>query len=243
MADTATGPGWELRQGDWREVLNDVTSCDAVITDPPYSARTHAGHDDGVGQAGKRRKLGYTPMEAGAVWLSKWAQRASGWFVAFTSHDLVSFYEKELALAGRYVFAPLPWVAPGSRVRLCGDGPSCWTTQIVVARPRTQAMAKWGTLPGAYIGPAERCALVVGAKPLWLMRALIRDYTRPGDLVVDPYAGGATTLLAAVIEGRRAIGAELDPETYAAAVGRMQSFEAAQQVELLPRLSGEQGEL
>lgn len=53
------------------------------------------------------------------------------------------------------------------------------------------------------------------------MRELIRDYTRPGDLIVDPFAGGGTTLLAAAIEGRRCIGAELDPETYRKAVKRL----------------------
>lgn len=28
------GDGWELRLGDWRDVMSDV-SCDALITDPP----------------------------------------------------------------------------------------------------------------------------------------------------------------------------------------------------------------
>jgi site-specific DNA-methyltransferase (adenine-specific) len=53
------------------------------------------------------------------------------------------------------------------------------------------------------------------------MRAIIRDYTRPGDLIVDPFAGSGTTLLAARLEGRRAIGAELDPKTFALAVKRL----------------------
>jgi site-specific DNA-methyltransferase (adenine-specific) len=68
----------------------------------------------------------------------------------------------------------------------------------------------------------ERAAAIPGAKPLALMRALVRDYSRPGDLIVDPFAGGATTLLAAAMEGRRAIGAECDPETFAKAVKRLQ---------------------
>jgi len=56
---------------------------------------------------------------------------------------------------------------------------------------------------------------------MWLMRAIVSDYSRPGDLVCDPFAGGGTTLLAAAIEGRRAIGAEESPETYARAVRRL----------------------
>ena len=121
---------------------------------------------------------------------------------------------------GRYVFAPLPCVISGMTVRLGGDGPSSESVSLVVARPRTAEAAKWGTLPGFYKGPAEKC-IVVGGKPLWLMRAIIRDYTRPGDLVVDPCAGGGTTLLAAVMEGRRAIGAEMDPATFDKAVARL----------------------
>ena len=29
----------DLRLGRWQDVLADVTTCDAVICDPPYSAR------------------------------------------------------------------------------------------------------------------------------------------------------------------------------------------------------------
>jgi site-specific DNA-methyltransferase (adenine-specific) len=53
------------------------------------------------------------------------------------------------------------------------------------------------------------------------MQSIVKDYSRPGDLIVDPCAGGGTTLLAAAIEGRRAIGAECDPETFAKAVRRL----------------------
>jgi site-specific DNA-methyltransferase (adenine-specific) len=42
-------------------------------------------------------------------------------------------------------------------------------------------------------------------KPIALFRYLIRTYTRPGDLVVDPCVGSGTTALAARAEGRRYI--------------------------------------
>jgi site-specific DNA-methyltransferase (adenine-specific) len=40
------------------------------------------------------------------------------------------------------------------------------------------------------------------------MRALVRDYSRPGDLIVDPFCGSGTTALAAASEGRRCITSE-----------------------------------
>lgn len=45
-------------------------------------------------------------------------------------------------------------------------------------------------------------------KPQDLLRYLIRTYTKPGDLVVDPFAGSRSTGEAAVAEGRRAITVE-----------------------------------
>jgi len=212
-------------------VLADVRACDAVITDPPYSERTHAkqrhgrrgvGYRDGwVTSAG----LGYGGLDArGCMEIAAWACRVSaGWVCAMTDSDLALKWRTALCPAGRYSFAPLALVMPGMNVRLAGDGPSSWTVWLVVSRPA--ALHKWGTLPGAYVCPTEqgpaRAKLIPGSKPLRLLRAIIRDYTRPGDLIVDPFAGSGTTLLAARLEGRRAIGAEVDPKAFALAVKRL----------------------
>ena len=87
----------------------------------------------------------------------------------------------------------------------------------MVARPRTREFASWGTLDGAYVRPKQirgEGKRYMGGKPLWLMNALVRDYSRTGDLVCDPCAGSGTTLRAALINHRRAVGAEMDADAY-----------------------------
>lgn len=49
-------------------------------------------------------------------------------------------------------------------------------------------------------------------KPVELMEYLIRTYTQPGDLVLDPFAGSGTTLVAARNLNRRYLGVELMDE-------------------------------
>lgn len=47
-------------------------------------------------------------------------------------------------------------------------------------------------------------------KPVELMRRLIRNFTNSEDMIVDPFAGSGTTLIAAKEEGRGCIGFEID---------------------------------
>jgi DNA methylase len=42
-------------------------------------------------------------------------------------------------------------------------------------------------------------------------RAVIEAFTKPGDLVLDPYVGGGTTLVEALAAGRQAIGVDINP--------------------------------
>lgn len=215
--------GADLRLGRWQDVLGDV-ECDALIVDAPYSERTHGGHEhNGTFDGSDRRSLTYTPWTPGDVesFVASWSPRTRGWFVSITDDTLAPAWMEALASAGRCTFAPLPLVELGGRVRLGGYGPASWTCWVVVARPRAMPFAKWGALPGWYGGSRENKP-VVGGKPLLQMRAIVRDYTRPGDLVCDPCAGGGTTLLAALMEGRRAVGAEMMPEHYEIARKRLQ---------------------
>lgn len=180
-----------------------------------------------------RRELSYPAWDEADVsaFVEAWGPLCGGWFVSLTDHILAPRWESALERAGFYTFAPFPSVEPGSRVRMTGDGPSNWSVQTVVARPRSaewldrwrcrrRARSKPCALPGAYVlgegesSPREGRSVaghrVVGGKALALMERIVDDYSEPGDLVCDPCMGAGTTLLAAKLLGRRYIGGDLD---------------------------------
>ena len=98
-------------------------------------------------------------------------------------------------------------------------------------------------MPGWYEAPPAHGTGVMGAKPLGLMQAIIRDYTRPGDLVVDPFCGGGTTALACAIEGRRCITSEMDPVTFEKAKKRLERGFTPSMFQRGPRVKAKQGSL
>jgi site-specific DNA-methyltransferase (adenine-specific) len=58
-------------------------------------------------------------------------------------------------------------------------------------------------------------------KPLALMRFMVDISVRPGTAVLDPFAGSGTTLLAAKLEGRKAVGIEISEEYCEIAANRL----------------------
>lgn len=71
-------------------------------------------------------------------------------------------------------------------------------------------------------------------KPVALLEWLIKTYTNPGDLVLDPCSGSGTTAIAALNTGRRAICIEKDPGYHAAAVKRLIEARQAPKQAVLP---------
>ena len=212
-----------IRLGSWQDVLADV-EVDCILTDPPYGARTHTGSDaivTGAYDGADRQLLNYGCMTPDDVhgFVSSWAPRVRGWFSCMTSHDLIPAYEAAYRAAGLYAFSPVPIIQ--KRPRLVGDGPSNWTVYLMAARPKSVHFSRWGCLPGAYEAGTVKGSGIAGTKPADLMRAIVRDYSRPGDLVCDPFVGSGTTAIAALSEGRRFVGSEQKPEHHAIATARL----------------------
>ena len=241
----------DLRLGRWQDVLADKVCDSLIADPPYGERthaghnvlvdRLHGPASDDESVHGFEAELDYTHWTRDDVhaYVEHWSPRTSGWIVGMTSHDLIPAWESAFEAARRYAFAPLPFVDMGKGPRVGGDGPASWSVYIMVARPRSKAwLDDWRarrkalglprSLPGGYLrergdvtwtppGESKR----IGGKPIGLMRRIVADYSLPGDIVCDPYAGHATTLRAALELGRRPLGAEVDPEVYAAGLARL----------------------
>lgn len=216
----------EIRLGRWQDVLCDITECDALITDPPYSERTHAGQR--TGSETRKPTIAYESLTNDGVTdlAAGLHKRTKHWAAIFCDHLGFVSHETCWDFCGWYTFAPVLWLTDTPPPRLAGDGPCNAAEYLMIARPRIRLEAdRTGSRPGRYMVrgrySCDAPAGIAGQKNLDGMRALIKDYTLPGDLICDPFAGSGTTLLAAAIEGRRAIGAERDPKTFDLAVRRL----------------------
>lgn len=209
----------DLRFGRWQDTLAGV-ECDSMITDPPYSARTHEGQrSPGTDHVSGGITYASIGDDYARAFVASWSPRVRRWWVVFGDDVSQAWWRSALSDAGLFVFASVPWVRHAAP-RMTGDGPASGAEWITVARTRGKwaTTPPWGSLPGWYdvptanqLGEAEG---VVGQKPLRLMRALVRDYSRPDWLICDPHAGSGSTLVAAAEEGRHAIGSEMDAGRY-----------------------------
>ncbi len=214
----------DLRLGRWQDVLAGV-EVDALICDPPYSARTHEGQR--TGSSIRMPTIGYsgiTKDDADEL-AASWSIRTTKWAVIFSDHCGFQWHEDAWTKAGWLVFAPVVMVKNNPPPRFSGDGPCLAVEFIMVARRRKRmAKADMGSRDGAYhvdVGLEGGGRTVAGRKNLGLMSAIIRDYSRPGDLVCDPFSGSGTTAIAALQEGRRFVGSEAKPEHHAIAMRRI----------------------
>jgi hypothetical protein len=211
----------EIRAGDWVDALADVESCDAVIMDPPYGARTHKGATTERKDRYELKEIEYGPMTPQKIahLIGYWAKRTRRWIAVMTSHDLIPAYEQAFAVAGWYGFAPVG-VVQRNAPRIQGDGPACNLIYLMVGRPKTPSAMAWRSLPGSYV-TTEQGGGGGRGKPISLMERIVCDYSNPGDLIIDPFAGWGSTGVACVHTRRDFIGAEIDADAHAIAVERV----------------------
>lgn len=137
------------------------------------------------------------------------------------------------------------WAVWGTgAVKVGRVGEPGWQTNVFYCEKPKGAERNLGTIPGKAYGLPP--ALSQGAlkhsttninqhptvKPLALMRALCQTFCKPGGLILDPFLGSGTTLMAAAADGYAGVGFELDPGYAALARDRIRF--AQQNPHLIP---------
>jgi len=202
--------GIAIYHGDCREILPLLKreSCHLVVTDPPY----------GVAWRGRDRKVNFEEMQG---------DRDPGLAVEATKLALrVLVTHRHLYVFGRYDWDGVNVGMPGELIWdknlmglshdrgawsksheyitfLCNCQPGKKGRDGNPARLRRGTVLRFGRVGGVKMRhPAE--------KPVGLLRELIESSSRMGETVLDYFSGIGSTLVAARLEGRRAIGIEIE---------------------------------
>lgn len=207
-----------LYHGDALEVLPRLprASVDLIVADPPYGVAWQSGL--------RKTKLKKIHGDDGSVDVAALLALA----LALLRH------KRHVYVFGRTDLTSLPLVSP---VELIWDkqhqgpgdlalpwGPAHEPIMFAVydAHPSCVAQGSGALAARLRRGSVLRCPRLNGnslndknvrhptEKPVELLRQLIESSSVIGETVLDPFAGSGSTLVAARLEGRRAIGVEID---------------------------------
>lgn len=216
LQPVAAPPGIDLRCCDLFDTLADVRGAQLVHADPPWAYNREAGvANPETAVAGfavmteaditRALDLAYDCAAPGAR-LVCWA----------TWPKLV----EHLASGGagtrwRYVtggaWTKAPHVGVGYHWRGITEPVLVYTK---AGTPVTD-MASWHS--NGHVSQPEQHS----RKPVEWQRAMLRKWTEPGALVLDAWAGLAPLAAACLLEGRRYVGAEIDPQRHGHALAML----------------------
>ena len=186
-------------------------SVDCVITDPPYTDYVHTN--------AKSNRSGSGASEIN--------------FDSFTNEKLREAFDEFGRLTRRWVVSTLDhrhalpmetnppknlrlmrigvWVKNNPMPQISADRPAHgWESIAYLHKAEVKPAWNGGGAHGNYVSNLAAPTGHPTPKPVKMFSSFVERFTDPGDLILDPFAGGGTTLLAARNLGRRAIGVELD---------------------------------
>ncbi len=195
--------GAEVWAGDAFELADRIPegSVDMILTDPPYGTE-------------------YLDLWPRLGQLAARVLRPGGFLIAYVGHLFLRPELEGLASGGLEWW----WAAcitfrgqcPAIRVRRVRTG---WHPVAIFRQPGGHGAPWFSDL--FVTDPRPQKGLHPWQQSLGPARSLVRRFSFPGALVIDPFAGAGTFSVAAVLEGRRTLGIELDPEHAATARARI----------------------
>lgn len=216
----------------WATLMADAKAA-MVFTDPPYNVAIK-GHVSGLGKHSHREfgvASGEMDRDAFAAFLSDVFVRLAANSIAGSLHYICMDWRHlgEMITAGEAAFTELknlcvyckPTGSMGSLYRsqhelvfVWKNGRARHRNNVELGRHGRNRTNVWNypSISGfRYSEGGDLLADHPTCKPVQLVADAILDVTARGDVVVDPFMGSGTTLIAAERVGRVAYGFELDP--------------------------------
>lgn len=228
--------GITIYHGSCLDVLPTLDAVDHVITDPPYSEHVHGKQwiSKALNEHGDKRaataftELGFDALtpEVRAAVLAHAHRLATRWTLAFTDLESVAQWQADAITEGMDYVRTCIWDKVDSAPQFTGDRPANSAEAIVVLHPLGKKRWNGGGRRNVFrhaVNEEKGAKPHPSTKPLSLMRELVDLFTDPGDLILDPFMGSGTTLVAAKEAGRRAIGIELEEKYCAIAKKRLEN--------------------
>jgi len=209
--------------GETLEVLPHLSGVDAVITDPPYSSGGAMRSDRTRSTVAKYVQTGtidVLPEFTGdnrdgrgyLAWCSLWMCAARHASVAGAPIAVFTDWRQlptttDAVQAGGWVWRGVAvWSKMYGRVNSAGFSPAC---EFLVWGSNGPAQELDDYPAGVIERSSERDKRHIAQKPLdvmvWASRVCVA-----GGTILDPFMGSGTTLVAAKLEGRKAIGIEIE---------------------------------
>ncbi len=229
------GPFYDFCFGDGitgSSELRDL-SVDLLLTDPPYSIsksyvcetqvprRLRTNGSDFImpkGHFGQWDEEFPKPAE----WTSTIIPKIRGWIVIFCAQAQIGEYcdilnGHKLSAVGTMVWHktnPVPFNHKYKPI-------NAWEAIVIGKRPRTKFHGKTVHNVFECKSPSPQERIHSTQKPLDLITRFISMFSDEGGFVLDPFAGSATTVIAAANSRRHVLAYENDPEHFDAAAGRI----------------------
>jgi DNA modification methylase len=202
-------------------------SVDVVISDPPYEAEAHTAQRM-VARAGGRLEcepIAFPPIteEERMESARQMARLARRWILVFCQVEGAMKWRAAFEAGGAVYKRTCQWIKPDGKPQYSGDRPGIGYESIVACHAPGRSRWNGGGSHGVFIvnkGGDPRTGHQT-QKPLGLMETLVRLFSDHGELVLDPFAGSGSTGVAALRQGRRFLGWEMNPVYADVARGRL----------------------
>lgn len=212
-----------LKTGDFDRFLKSLppAKADLVLTDPPYCISRKTGFSS-LGEKSVERfavSMDFGEWDHTEIDLALLASRAyrilrkGGTAIVFYDLWKLTKIADALTEAGFNQLRLIEWVKTNpvplnSKRNYLSNCREMAVLGVKGSKPTFNSQYDNGQY--RYPIPNNECRHHPTQKPLQLFVDLVNKHSNPGDLVVDPFVGSGTTALAAVREGRKFAGCDID---------------------------------